>query len=148
MFSKILVPIDGSETARRGLQVALDLAQRLNAQLTLLHVMEFYPLMVEMVPSGAWTQVTEGVREFGQQLLDDARQKALAQGIATDAFLLDASGARVADTITEQARQHGCDLIVMGTHGRRGLQRTLVGSDAELVGRHSAVPVMLVPQAS
>jgi nucleotide-binding universal stress UspA family protein len=145
MYSKIMVPVDGSDTARRGLEAAMELAKRLDAQLTLLHVLEFYPVMVEMVPSSAWEQISDGVREHGQKLLDDARAAALAQGIAADAFLVDAAAARVADTIAAQAREHACDLIVMGTHGRRGMQRALIGSDAELVIRHSTVPVLMVP---
>jgi nucleotide-binding universal stress UspA family protein len=148
MYSKIMVPVDGSVTGQRGLDAAIGLARRLDAQLALLHVVEIYPLMVDMVPTTAWEQVTDGLREHGQQLLDAARQSALAQGVAADALLVDAAAARVADTIAAQAREHHCDLIVMGTHGRRGLQRALIGSDAETVLRHSTVPVLLVPAAA
>ncbi len=145
MARRFLVPVDGSPTAQRGLEEALRLARPLDASLVLLHVVEVYPMMMEMATSATWEAVTTDLRRFGQEVLEQARAAALAQGTAAEAHLEDASASRVCDIITEQARTHQCDLIVMGTHGRRGLEHALIGSDAERVVRQSPVPVLLVP---
>ena len=135
----------GSPTAQRGLEEALRLARPLDASLVLLHVVEVYPMMMEMATAATWEAVTTDLRRHGQDVLDRARAAALAQQVACEALLEDASAARVCDVITDQARVHDCDLIVMGTHGRRGLEHALIGSDAERVVRQSPVPVLLVP---
>ncbi|HET9822069.1 MAG TPA: universal stress protein [Burkholderiaceae bacterium] len=145
MARRILVPVDGSPTAQRGLEEALRLARPLDASVVLLHVVEVYPMMMEMATAATWEAVTTDLRRHGQEVLDRAREAALAQQVACEAHLEDASAARVCDVITSQARAHDCDLIVMGTHGRRGLEHALIGSDAERVVRQSPVPVLLVP---
>lgn len=145
MARRILVPVDGSATAQRGLEEALRLAAPLDATLVLLHVVEVYPMMMEMATSATWEAVTTDLRRHGQEVLEAARAEALAQRIPAEGHLEDASAARVCDVITDQARVHDCGLIVMGTHGRRGLEHALIGSDAERVVRQSPVPVLLVP---
>ena len=144
MYSRILVPIDGSATAQRGLKEALGLAKACDASVVLLHVVEAYPMMMEMATATTWEQVTTDLRAHGQRVLEQAHQAALAAGIACEARLEDAAAARVCDVVVEQARERRCDLIVMGTHGRRGVAHALVGSDAERVIRMSPVPVLLV----
>lgn len=144
MYSRILVPIDSSPTAQRGLQEALALAKRLESAVVLLHVVDAYPMMVEMATSTTWDRISEGLREAGRNVLEAAHAMATKQGVACEAVLEDVAAARVADVIVEQAKQRRCDLIVMGTHGRRGAGRALLGSDAELVLRLSPVPVLLV----
>ncbi len=144
MYRRILVPIDGSATAQRGLREALGLARCCDAVLVLLHVIEIYPVMMEVASAATWTQITDDLRAQGQRLLDAAQEAARSAGIASEALLEDAAAARVCDVIVEQAREHACDLIVMGTHGRRGVNRALIGSDAERVLRASPVPVLTV----
>ena len=75
-----------------------------------------------------------------------AQEQARQQGVQAETVLVEFPPGRVADSIVEQAVQHGCDLIVMGSHGRRGLRRMMLGSDAELVLRTSRVPVLVVHQ--
>jgi nucleotide-binding universal stress UspA family protein len=147
MTRRFLVPVDGSATAQRGLDEALRLARPLDASLVLLHVVEVYPMMMEMATAATWDAVTTDLQRYGQEVLESARQAALAQNVAAEAHLEDAAAARVCDVITDQAVAHHCDLIVMGTHGRRGLEHALIGSDAERVVRQSKVPVLLVPAA-
>jgi len=147
MTRRFLVPVDGSATAQRGLDEALRLARPLDASLVLLHVVEVYPMMMEMATAATWDAVTTDLQRYGQEVLESARQAALAQNVAAEAHLEDAAAALVCDVITDQAVAHHCDLIVMGTHGRRGLEHALIGSDAERVVRQSKVPVLLVPAA-
>jgi len=144
MYRRILVPIDGSDTAQRGLQEALGLAKAFDSSLVLLHVVEYYPVMMEMATATTWEQVTSDLRTHGQQVLERAHDAAKAAGIASEIHLEDAAASRVCDVIVDQAREHHCDLIVMGTHGRRGLEHALVGSDAERVIRLAPVAVLLV----
>ena len=144
MYRRILVPLDGSDTAQRGLQEALGLAKAFDSSLVLLHVVEYYPMMMEMATATTWEQITTDLRAHGQQVLERAHDAAKAAGVASEAHLEDAAAARVCDVIVDQAREHQCDLIVMGTHGRRGIEHAMVGSDAERVIRMSPVPLLLV----
>lgn len=144
MYRRILVPIDGSSTAQRGFEEALALAKRLDASLVLLNVVEVYPMMMEMATATTWESVTNGLRDAGRDVVERARRQAIDAGVACEAHLEDASAARVCDVIVDTAKEHGCDLIVLGTHGRRGVQHALIGSDAERVLRQAPVPVLLV----
>jgi nucleotide-binding universal stress UspA family protein len=144
MYKKILVPIDGSATAGRGFEEAVALARAVGASLRLMHVVDTVPVAMEMAPSATWQQICEAQRRDGEALIDRARATAIEHGVAADTCLLEGSAARVADAIVEEARAAGCDLIVMGTHGRRGFTHLMMGSDAERVARVSSLPVLLV----
>lgn len=144
MYRRILVPIDGSDTAQRGLQEALGLAKAFDASLVLLSVVEYYPVMMEMATATTWEQVSTGLSEHHRSVLDRAHEAARSAGVASEAHLEDAAAARVCDVIVDAARDHQCDLIVMGTHGRRGLAHALIGSDAERVLRYAPCAVLLV----
>jgi nucleotide-binding universal stress UspA family protein len=148
MYRKILVPIDGSDTAQTGLLEAMKLAKALDATLVLLHVIESTPVVMEVASADVWAQLIENLRQQGQRTLDRAHDMVRAAPIACEAYLEDAAVQPVCDVIVAQTRLHHCDLIVMGTHGRRGIARVLVGSDAETVVRKSPVPVMLVRSAA
>jgi nucleotide-binding universal stress UspA family protein len=143
MYRRILVPLDGSATAERGLQEALGLAKAFDSVLVLLNVLELYPVMMEMATATTWQQISDDLRTQGQRVLEKAHERARAAGVASEAVLEDANG-RVCDVIVEQAGKRECDLVVMGTHGRRGVQHALIGSDAERVLRQSPVPVLMV----
>lgn len=144
MYRKILVPLDGSATSARGLEEAVGLARTAKATLLLLHVVDAYPLAVEMATAETWELVLEGLRKHGRALLDRARQTAADHGVTAEERLLEFPAGRVADAIVGEARSAGCDLIVMGTHGRRGFSHLMIGSDAERVVRDSPLPVLLV----
>ena len=144
MYKRILVPIDGSETARRGLKEAIALATEQKSALHLLNVTSDFPIMAEMTNAIDFEKYREGVRQCGLDLLKDAQALATSLGLAVETQLRDLKGGRVADAIVAEAKDAGCDLIVIGTHGRRGLSRALLGSDAEGVLRASPVPVLLV----
>lgn len=144
MYRRILVPIDGSATAERGLTEAIGLAKAFDASLVLLSVVEYYPMMIEMATATTWERISNDLRAHSQRVLDAAHQAAKDAGVASEAHLEDAAAARVCDVIVAQAREHQCDLIVMGTHGRRGLEHALIGSDAERVLRLAPCAVLLV----
>lgn len=144
-YRRLLVPLDDSPTARRGLDEALALGRALGGStVVLMHVVEMLPMLPEVTSSQAWEAVREGLEAAGRAVLDAAATKARAAGVACETVLADAGAGRPADVIVEQAATQRCDLIVMGTHGRRGVRRALLGSDAELVLRQSPVPVLLV----
>jgi len=99
---------------------------------------------VEMSSAIDFEKYREGLNQFGHQLLAKASEQAKAQGVPCETAMHDLRGNRVADAIVEEARKSRCELIVIGTHGRRGVSRAMLGSDAENVMRSSPVPVLLV----
>lgn len=145
MYKRILVPIDGSSTSQRGLREAIGLAQELKtpAHLILLHVIEPPPQVAEAGLALDWPVLARSLREHAQGLLAGAKAECEAAGLTAETELRDAEG-RVADTVVARASARACELVVLGTHGRRGASRWVMGSDAELVARHSPVPVLLV----
>ena len=147
MYRNILVPLDSSETAARGLREAIGLAQGLKARLVLLHVVDGVALMVDMSATFSSAEMLTALQREGSDLLALAREKATAADVESDSSLREIQGGGVADAIVDEARLRHCDLIVMGTHGRRGLRHLVLGSDAEEVVRRSAVPVLLVRDA-
>jgi nucleotide-binding universal stress UspA family protein len=89
-------------------------------------------------------EMIEAQRKLGENLLERARTTAIGYGIAADTRLVDGRAERVADAIIAEALASRCELVVMGTHGRRGFSRVMIGSDAERVVRSCPVPVLLV----
>jgi len=148
-YKRILVPVDGSTTSAKGLQEAIKVAKQLRARLRLLHVVEEFAAFSAPEVGANIVPLLDAMKSGGRKTLArierSARSK--ARGVRFDTMLVEDFGGRVADAIVTQARRWRADLIVMGTHGRRGVQRALLGSDAELVVRYSPVPVLLIPAA-
>ena len=144
MYQRILVPLDGSATANRGLQEAVALATGHSCRLLLLHVLDDYPLFSQVSTVAGYQDMLKALRERGLEVLARARTAADGAEVRSETLLREVSGRRVADVIVDQVRQHRCDLVIMGTHGRRGMSRLTLGSDAEEVLRSCQVPVMLV----
>jgi len=148
MYQKILVPVDGSDTSSRGLDEALRLARLTGAQLRLVHVIDELSLMIGMESFAALSADTVRLlREGGQQILADARSRAAAAGVQAETVLVDSFTTGVCDEILRQCNEWGADLVVLGTHGRRGVRRLFMGSDAEQIVRLAATPVLLVRAA-
>lgn len=143
-YHHILVPLDGSLTAKAGLQEALKLAHGQAATLHLLHVMDDSPLMAEMSAASAYEQWHQRSLEFADALLARAQAQVREAGLEARLLRLEAGGRRVADVVVDEALRARCDLIVMGSHGRRGVSRALLGSEAEAVARLAPMPVLLV----
>ena len=146
MYQRILVPVDGSSAADRGVQEAIRLAGALNARLLFLHVLDDYPMLQEVTTQGSLDAMLRDLRHAGLDVLAKARQAAEQASVHCETVLREVAGRRVADVIVDQVGQHHCDLVAIGTHGRRGLARLAMGSDAEQVVRHCPVPVLLVRQ--
>jgi nucleotide-binding universal stress UspA family protein len=145
MYSKILVPIDGSEASTRGLNEAIRLAKIHGSQLRLVvHVVNESILDITY-SAGLYPQnLIESLREGGKALLDGAQAAAQAASVNAECVMLESIGGVPADFILAQAKEWRADLIVMGTHGSRSLLRLALGSNADLVVRRSTVPVMLI----
>ncbi len=147
MYSKILVPIDGSPTAERGLREAIALATALSSKIVLLHVVDDFPYMLEMASMVSYEETRAVLRRFALERLAIAARTCREAGLSVEEIFEDGVTGAVADVIVNTARKQDCELIVMGTHGRKGFNRLTWGSDAELVVRHSHVPVLLVRAA-
>jgi nucleotide-binding universal stress UspA family protein len=144
MYQHILVPLDGSTTAERGLREAVRLAAEQKSKLRLLHVIEDFSTLMEMSTAVSFDAMMREVRGYGEDVLSKAKAAAAAAGVAAETSLREVTRGRIASIVIDEARSSGCDLIVMGTHGRRGFSRLALGSDADLVVRESPVPVLLV----
>lgn len=145
MYQRILVPVDGSSTAQRGLAEAIRLARLTGGQLRLLHRLDALSVTSAMGAYGAYGgDALAQMRTDGENLLAQARALAVAEGVAADVVLDDGVRSRLADWVVEEVRAWPADVVVLGTHGRRGVGRMLLGSDAEQVLRISPVPVLLV----
>lgn len=145
MYEKILVPVDGSATSLAGLQEAIALARVMGSTIRLLHVVDEISFMTGFESSMSLTaQVFETLKKAGQEVLQDAQRRVLAAGVPVETELFENYAGRVSDLVITKAREWGAQLIVLGTHGRRGVGRVLLGSDAEQMLRQSPVPVLLV----
>lgn len=149
MFTKVLVAIDGSPTGTRGLRSAIGLASDQKSQLVIVHVIDDTASVAAVgdigyVPAAYVDTLLDNLRAHGRKTLAKAEALAREAGVDAKALLIGSKGGSIADAILRQARSVGADVIVLGTHGRRGLRRVLLGSDAEAVLRESRVPVLLV----
>ncbi len=150
MFERILVAIDGSETSNRALVVATQMARDSGgrARLRLLHVLDA-PLALG--GAGTFTQDLSGMqdtfelgRDGGNALLESAKQITLSAGLEADTELLERYGDDLGSMVASAALRWSADLIVVGTHGRHGVGRVLLGSGSETIVRKAPVPVLVV----
>lgn len=142
MYKRILCPIDGSATSNCGLNEAIKLAKNQDAKLYLLHVIEFYVPMTRFMGESDFSQVIQMMNKNGVDLLIQAEKKAAALQVKT--HLVAPMQGPIYESIINYAKECQADIIVMGTHGQRGLKRFMMGSDAEAVIRVTPVPVLLV----
>jgi nucleotide-binding universal stress UspA family protein len=148
MYGNVLIPVDGSDCSTAGLLEVPKLAVGQARQIRLLHVVDELHWNAKFDPGCIGGVMIESIRESGRKILREAHSVLSQHGLVSECILVDAHGARTADMILAQAREWPADLIIMGTHGRRGLIRLALGSDAEEVVRRSPVPVLLVRATS
>lgn len=146
MYQHILIPTDGSEVARRGVVAGIGLAKALGARVTFVTVSEAVPVFAEAtglgVPAVDLSEFWATLDEAAKRTLDAA--KALADEAGVPAETSYVPRALPAEAIVEAASAKGCDLIVMASHGRRGIGRLLLGSQTSEVLTHSRTPVLVV----
>jgi nucleotide-binding universal stress UspA family protein len=148
MYANILMSTDGSDVARKGLQHGLALAKALNAKATVITVTG--PLEFDYAggrggwipPKEVFDHFDEACKESAGKVLDEAR--AMAEQIGISAELLHVPNSYPARAIVETAKSRGCDLIIMSSHGRRGLRKLLLGSQTSEVLADGSVPVLIV----
>ncbi len=145
MYQKLLVPVDGSPTSNRGLEEAIRLATLTHGRLRLVHVVDDLSFSLATGAYGGYSgDLLDVLRSGGSEILAQAAAKVEAAGLEVDTVLHETMTGSVSGVITREASDCGADLIVLGTHGRRGVGRMVLGSSAESVVRYAPVPVLLV----
>ena len=144
MYKRLLVPIDGSETARLGLEEAVRLGKSTGGRIRLIHVVNELPLMSPTMTGTVMTEIIDALREQGSRILASAEDTVRSAGLEAETRLVEAMGGPAGEQVVRDAAAWPADVIVCGTHGRRGVRRIVMGSDAEYILRHTPVPVLLV----
>lgn len=146
MYRRILVPIDGSAASERGLDEAMRLAREREVDLQLVHVVDLHAFTGATADGAAalGESTLRVLHDAGRALLDRAQARLQAEGLQAGTRMVDSLAGAVAPAIVEASRAFRADLIVLGTHGRRGVRRMILGSDAAAVSTLADVPVMLV----
>ena len=149
MYTNILLSTDGSDVARKGVEHGVALAKALNARVTVITVTEPLPVDYGSRHASGWMPSREEVDSFDAagkeragKVLDEAR--AMAEQIGISVELLHVPNAHPATAIIDAAKSRGCDLIVMASHGRRGLRKLLLGSQTSEVLGDGSAPVLVV----
>ncbi|HET6553078.1 MAG TPA: universal stress protein [Dyella sp.] len=143
MFKRILLPTDGSELSNRAVELGIELARSLGASVFAFHAMEPFgsvPYFTEMMifPEDVYEKE---VSERGDYYLEETRQRAQAAGVPWEGTREYAH--RPHEAILRVARDQKCDVIVMGSHGRSGLDRLLLGSETNKLLLSTDVPVLV-----
>lgn len=144
MFTHLLVPTDGSDLSRAAIQKAVQLAQALNARVTGISVVperQYYLYQTEITVQ-LQEETARAHRAEADRRLEVVRKLAREAGVACDTLC--ESGDHPYEVIVAKATTLGCDLIVMASHGRRGVSAFLIGSETQKVLTHSRIPVMVV----
>ena len=146
MYKKLLVATDGSTLSKKAVRSAVELAASLDADLVALYVVPNYP--VSYFEGGVTISTQEIARtekqwaDQGQAIVDAVKASAEAQGLKAKGIV--ARSNLVAEAILAAAKRNKCDLIVMASHGHRGLKRILLGSETQHVLTHSSIPVLVL----
>lgn len=141
MFKRILVPIDGSPTSDKALAAALQLARESSGRVRLVHSFDELNYLSGF-EQGA--EVIEQAHGYAEKILQDGLRTARSAGVQADARMVDSLGQRLGEQMAEQAVRFEADLVVVGTHGRRGVGRALLGSGAEQIIRCAPVAVLTI----
>lgn len=145
MYQRILVPVDGSETSDKALRAALQMAKETGGSLRVIHLIDASAYFSG--PGGYLSfpgDLPTVMRDGGHKVLEDAANLAQSLGVQAETELFDSFDGRLADIVSDAAVQWKADLVVVGTHGRRGVGRMLLGSGAEQILRHAPVPVLVI----
>ncbi|MBC7470740.1 MAG: universal stress protein [Ramlibacter sp.] len=146
MYQRILVPTDGSTLSKKAVKSAIEMAAVAGAELIALYVVPRYPVSYFeggiSVPDSEVARTERQWAEKGQAVVDAVQKAALAAGVKARGVL--ARSDLVAESVISTAKKHRCDLIVMASHGRKGIKRVLLGSETQHVLTHSKLPVLVL----
>ena len=146
MYNRILVATDGSNLSRKAVSSAIALARLCAAELVALKVVARYP--VTYFEGGVAVQAADVERieaqwaADAQQVVEAVKKAALSKGVKARAITVRSD--LVSEAVISAAKKHKCDLIVMASHGRRGIKRLLLGSETQQVLTHSHIPVLVL----
>jgi nucleotide-binding universal stress UspA family protein len=143
MYNRILVPIDGSDTSNSALKEAVTLAKDQHSTLRLFHVVDL-TMTYSAVQAPHMSEHQDALQAEGQKVIVDASTIVRKEAIQCDSKCITTFDKHIYDSIAEEAKRWPADLIVIGTHGRRGVRRLLMGSVAEGLARVASRPVLLV----
>ena len=145
MYKRILVPVDGSQTATKALRSALQMAKESGGVVRIIHLIDATAYLSGAAQIGGYpTDLASSMRDEGKKMLDDAMAVATTMGAQADTQLFDSFDGRLADVVSDAAKAWNADVVVVGTHGRRGIGRVLLGSGAEQILRQAPVPVLVI----
>lgn len=146
MFKHILLPTDGSKLSRKAVKRGIDLARKNKARVTALHVLPEFKLMVDdgftMISPALKKRFDDEGRARAEKLLGEIASEARARGVRCATVCV--AGDSPYQQIISVARKHKCDLILMASHGRRGISSLLLGSETSKVLLHTRIPVLVV----
>ncbi len=146
MYQRILVATDGSTLSKKAVASAIAMAQLTGAELVALKVVPRYPQSYFegglALPASDIARVEKQWAEHGQAVVDAVSKSATSKGVKVKAVT--AKSDVVSEAIIATAKKHKCDLIVMASHGRKGIKRLLLGSETQQVLTHSHVPVLVL----
>jgi nucleotide-binding universal stress UspA family protein len=140
-YRRILVPVDGSPTSNKALVTALNIARDADGRVRIVHVVDELAYLTGFEVS---SEVFELIRQGAEGVLAKAAEFAKSAGTNADTKLIDHPGERLGSAVAKEAAEWGADLIVVGTHGRHGVQRAILGSGAEQIIRLAPVPVLVI----
>lgn len=145
MYKRYLVPVDGSDTSNKALVAALQMARDSGGALHLVHLEnELATLGMGEIDPGVVEDLLEIGHSAAQQVITNARAICASAGVTADSRIVNSMGQRLGDVIASEATDWKADLIVVGSHGRRGIGRVLLGSGAEQIVRAAPVPVLVI----
>ena len=144
MYKRILVPVDGSDTAKRGLDEAIMLTKAIGAKLKIVHIVDDSALALNPETGLAAAPLVADFAQGGKEILEQARARTAAEGLEAEVVLHENFTGRIADLIADEAKKWNADLIVVGTHARSGIRHAVLGSAAESIVHASNVPVLMV----
>lgn len=144
LYNQILCPIDGSPTSERGMKEAAAMAKAMSAQVHFFHVVDLQPALLGTEGAAVAMGALDELKKHGQKVVEAALAFAAKEGVGATAGSAEAVGSRVSDAVIDEAVRCKADLIVIGSHGRRGVRRMLLGSDAEAIARQAPCAVLLV----
>lgn len=141
LFQRILIPVDGSPTSRKAFTMALQMAREGGGVARVFHGIDEIAYLSGFELSA---ESLREAREYAGRLLEESVAQARAAGVECDSRMVEAPARRIGELVADAAREWNADLVVVGTHGRRGISRMLMGSGAEQIIRLAQPPVLVI----